>query len=389
VRGEETTERIVNLRHSRNLLVIIATLLALAAVYFARDLLVPIVFAFFIAMAFRPAVRRLAKRGIVPWVSAGLFSGGLVLIVTAAASLFANPIMQSIAAAPFLREQLLIKLRGMKEALGGLLSVAREIQAAATSTAEIVSPQPAVSGSELAGIVSAVAGYPANFLIVVGAALVLATFLMASGDLFFEKLIPALPALSDKKLALRIVYDIEHEVSSYLLTITAINIGVGISVGLLFYWLGMPAPELWALAAFVLNFIPYLGPILATGASALVAFVAFPTIGAALLPPLAYILVTGLESQLVSPLLLSRRLQLNSVAILLALAFWAWAWGIPGIVVAVPILVTFRVLCSHISSLNVVGDFLGGSDRTADATNGTVEPAPTSKRTTPAKQPLQ
>jgi predicted PurR-regulated permease PerM len=147
----------------------------------------------------------------------------------------------------------------------------------------------------------------------------------------------------------------------------------------------MPTPELWALAAFVLNFIPYLGPVLATSASALVAIAVFPTLGGALLPPLAYVLVAGIESQLVSPLLLSRKLQLNSVAILLALAFWAWVWGIPGIVVAVPILVTFRVLCAHINSLTIVGDFLGGSDKIADAANGAAEPAPAPKRrTTPA-----
>ena len=383
--GGETTERIVNLRHSRNLLLIIATLLALAAVYFARDLLVPIVFAFFIALTFRPTVRRLAKRGIAPWVSAGAFSGALILTVAEALYLFAGPVSQWIEAAPSLRQELIIKLRGMKETLGGLLSVAREIQSVTTPGVETSAPQPVVSVPDLTGIASTVAGYPANFLIILGAALVLATFLMASGDLFFEKLIRALPALSDKKTALRIVFDIEHEVSTYLLTIVAINIGVGVAVGILFYLLGMPTPELWALAAFVLNFIPYLGPVLATSVSALVAIAVYPTIGGALLPPLAYILVAGIESQLVSPLLLSRRLQLNSVAILLALAFWAWAWGIPGIVVAVPILVTFRVLCAHISSLNVVGDFLGGSDRTTDATNGAAEPAPSSKKAATAK----
>jgi predicted PurR-regulated permease PerM len=328
-------------------------------------------------------VRRLAKRGIAPWVSAGAFSGALILTAAEALYLFAAPISQWIEAAPSLRQELIAKLRGMKETLGGLLSVAREIQSVTTPGAETSAPQPVVSVPDLTGIASTVAGYPANFLIILGAALVLATFLMASGDLFFEKLIRALPALSDKKMALRIVFDIEREVSTYLLTIVAINIGVGVAVGFLFYFLGMPTPELWALAAFVLNFIPYLGPVLATSVSALVAIAVYPTIGGALLPPLAYILVAGIESQLVSPLLLSRRLQLNSVAILLALAFWAWAWGIPGIVVAVPILVTFRVLCAHISSLNVVGDFLGGSDRTTDATNGAAEPS--SKKAMTAK----
>jgi predicted PurR-regulated permease PerM len=378
-------EQTAHLRHSRNLLIIIALLLSVAAVYFARDLLVPIVFAFLIAITFRPAVRRLAKRGIAPWVSAGAIIGSLVLTVAAASYLFSGPIAQWIATAPTLKDELIVKLRGMRQALAGILNLAHEIQSAAAAASPPGADAQAavVNGPDLTVILSSVVGYPANFLIIVGAALVLATFLMASGDLFFEKLIHALPALSDKKMALRIVYDVEHEVSAYLFTITAINACVGLAVGIAFYWLGMPTPELWALAAFMLNYIPYLGPILATSLSTLVAIVVFPSVGTALLPPLAYILVTGIESQLVSPLLLGRRLQLNSVAILLALAFWTWAWGIPGIIVAVPLLVTLRVLCGHIATLNVLGDFLAGANHTVENGNGSeTEPAAVEKKTT-------
>jgi predicted PurR-regulated permease PerM len=385
VKEGKVANEAVHLRQVRNLLVIVAVLLALAAVYFARDLLVPIVFGFLIALTFRPAVRRFSKQGIVPWVSAGAVTGSLMIIVAAAFYLFSSPIAQSIASAPTLKAELIAKLRAMREALTSVTNFAQEIQSATDPSPGANEQDVVVNGPDLTFLLSSVAGYPANFLIIVGAALVLATFLMASGDLFFEKLIRALPALSDKKMALRIVYDVEHEVSVYLLTITAINICVGLAVGLAFYWLGMPTPELWAIAAFVLNYIPYLGPILATIVSTLVGIVVFPSLGMALLPPLAYILVTGIESQLVSPLLLGRRLQLNSVAILLALAFWAWAWGIPGIVIAVPVLVTFRVFCAHIAVLNVVGDFLAGADRNGEnsAEAGT-EPDKAPKRTTAA-----
>lgn len=382
--GQGTSET-VHLRQVRNLLIIVAVLLALAAVYFSRDLLVPIVFGSLIALTFRPAVRRFSKRGIVPWVSASAVTGSLMIVVAAAFYLFSSPIAQSIASAPALKAELIAKLRAMREALASVTSLAQEIQSATDPSPGTNEQDVVVNGPDLTFLLSSAAGYPANFLIIVGAALVLATFLMASGDLFFEKLIRALPALSDKKMALRIVYDVEHEVSVYLLTITAINICVGLAVGLAFYWLGMPMPELWALAAFMLNYIPYLGPILLTIVSTLVGIVVFPSLGMALLPPLAYILVTGIESQLASPLLLGRRLQLNSVAILLALAFWAWAWGIPGIIIAVPVLVTFRIFCAHITALNVVGDFLAGADRNGEnsAEAGT-EPDKTPKRTTAA-----
>jgi predicted PurR-regulated permease PerM len=181
---------------------------------------------------------------------------------------------------------------------------------------------------------------------------------MASGDLFYEKLIRVLPTLSDKKAALAIALDVEREVSAYLLSITLINAGLAVCVGLAFWLIGLPTPHLWALFAFILNFIPYLGPITGLAFSALIGVVVFDTPGHALLAPLAYGLLIGLETQIVTPAVLSRRMEINAVMILLALAFWAWCWGIAGVVVAVPILVTFRVLCAHVEALAPFGEFL-------------------------------
>jgi predicted PurR-regulated permease PerM len=167
-----------------------------------------------------------------------------------------------------------------------------------------------------------------------------------------------MPTLTDKKNALRLVRDVEREVSTYLLTLTAINAGVGVIVGLLFYSLGMPSAYLWALLVFILNFIPYAGPLTGVALAAVAAIAAFDSVGYALLAPVAYTAVIGIENQFVSPYVLSRRLELNSVAILIAFAFFAWLWGIAGIVVSVPLLVTLRVFSLHIDALRVVGEFL-------------------------------
>jgi predicted PurR-regulated permease PerM len=236
------------------------------------------------------------------------------------------------------------------------------IPASGAEVQEVVVKQPA-----LPALVSLAASYPVNFFIILTSTLVFAIFLMASGDLFYEKLVRVLPTLTDKKNALRIVYDVEREVSAYLLTVTAINAGVGFVVAISFQLLGLPTPYLWALIAFVLNFIPYIGPIAGTALSGLVSIVVFDSLGYALLAPLAYAACIGIETQIVSPHILSRRLQLNAVAILLALAFWAWVWGIPGVIVAVPILVTFRVFCSHLEWLAPVGEFL------SESSNGSIE----------------
>jgi predicted PurR-regulated permease PerM len=154
------------------------------------------------------------------------------------------------------------------------------------------------------------------------------------------------------------VLDVEREVSAYLISITLINAGLAAAVGLAFWAIGLPTPHLWALFAFILNYIPYLGPITGLVFSAAISIVVFESLGQALLPPLVYGALIGLETQIITPALLSRRIQINAVMILLSLAFWAWAWGIPGIVLAVPILVTFRVLCNHIEALSAIGEFL-------------------------------
>ena len=120
----------------------------------------------------------------------------------------------------------------------------------------------------------------------------------------------------------------------------------------------MPSAYLWAFLAFVLNFIPYVGPVGGAIISGLVGLVAFDTLGHAILAPVLYTAVVTIENQFVSPYLLGRRLEINHVALLLAIAFWGWIWGISGIVLAVPLLVILKVFSSHFESLAPVAEFL-------------------------------
>jgi predicted PurR-regulated permease PerM len=349
----------------------------IAVIYLARDFLLPVVLAFLIALTFRPIIRKLSRYGVPAWATAAGFAALLVLIVLVAAYLASGPISAWVANAPELQRLFIEKIHNIRSWFSGLLNLTEKLQDAATPATGGGVQEVIVKDSGLPTWLAMVVGYPANFVLSLATALVIALFLMASGDLFYEKLVRVLPTLADKKTALRIVYDVEHEVSTYLLTLTAINLGVASAVAVSFHLLGMPTPYLWGLLAFILNFIPYIGPIFGLALSGLVAIVVLTSIGEALLVPLAYGAVIGVESQLVSPYVLSRRLQLNSVAILLALAFWGWAWGIAGIVVAVPLLVTFRVFCSHLDALSSVGEFLGES-----ANGQPTEPAVVTETTT-------
>ncbi len=346
------------LLHIRRLLTGLLLIAAIAAVYFARDFLMPAVFAFFIAVTLRPLVRSLSRRGVPAWATTAAIvvtAGALTAIAVFA---FAGALLQWIEDAPRLQREFLGKIASLRSSFASLISIGETIQDAATPDAGANVQEVVVRESMLPTIFTLIAGYPVNVIFVASGAVVIAVFLMASGDLFYEKLIRILPSFQDKKAALRIVLDVEREVSAYLISITLINAGLAAAVGLAFWAIGLPTPHVWALFAFILNYIPYLGPITGLVFFAAISIVVFDSIGQALLAPLVYGALIGLETQIITPTLLSRRMQINAVMILLALAFWAWAWGIAGIVLAVPILVTFRVLCSHIEALSAIGEFL-------------------------------
>jgi predicted PurR-regulated permease PerM len=352
------------LLHIRRLLTGLLLIAAIAAVYFARDFLLPAVFAFFIAVTLRPLVRSMSRRGIPAWATTAVIVVVAGVLAAIAVSAFAGALLQWIEDAPRLQREFLGKIASLRASFASLINIGETIQDAATPDAGGDVQEVVVRESILPTVFTLIAGYPVNIIFVASGAIVIAVFLMASGDLFYEKLIRIMPSFEDKKAALRIVLDVEREVSAYLISITLINAGLAAAVGLAFWAIGLPTPQLWALFAFILNYIPYLGPISGLVLSAAMGVVVFETIGQALLAPLIYGALIGLETQIITPALLSRRMRINAVMILLSLAFWAWAWGIPGIVVAVPILVTFRVLCSHIEALSAIGEFL--SQRSAD-----------------------
>jgi predicted PurR-regulated permease PerM len=330
----------------------------IAAMYFARDFLLPVVLALFIALTLRPAVRYLAKNGIPPWITASIFvllliTGGLFVIY-----LLSGPVSSWIDQAPQLTQTFIEKFRGLRASLDTLTNLSEKLQGASAAQSTLPLQEVVVRQSALPALIVMLTGYPVQFLITLIATLVIAVFLMASGNLFYEKLVRILPTLTERKRALHIVYDIEYEVSTYVLTLSAINLGLAIVIAVTFHFLGMPLPYLWGLLIFFFNFIPYVGAVTGVALSGFMAIVTFDSVGYALVIPLAYTLWSLAESEIVKPQILGRRLQMNAVAILLSLAFFTWLWGIAGAAIAVPLLVTIRVFCDHIDSLSGLGEFI-------------------------------
>jgi predicted PurR-regulated permease PerM len=330
----------------------------IAAMYVARDFLLPVVLASFIALTFRPTVRFLSRHYIPPWLSATLLAIVLVGGGLSAGYMLSWQVSAWIDQAPQLAEVFAEKFRGLRSWLDVVVNLTDKIQDATTAPSVIPAQEVVVREPVLPGWLIVMTWYPLQVTITLVATLAIAVFLMASGDLFYEKLVRVLPTLTDRKRALRIVYELETEVSTYLLTLTAINAILGLAVALTFHALGMPTPYLWGLLTFFFNFIPYVGALTGVALSGFMAIVTFDSLGYALLIPAAFTVLSLIESEIVSPLVLSHRLQMNSVAILLSLAFWVWLWGIPGAAIAVPVLVTIKVFCNHIEGLAGLGEFL-------------------------------
>jgi predicted PurR-regulated permease PerM len=124
--------------------------------------------------------------------------------------------------------------------------------------------------------------------------------------------------------------------------------------------LGMPNPVLWGVVAAILNFMPYFGPLTVFSVLVLAGLLSFESVGQALLPAAVYACVHAVESNLVTPSILGRRLTLNPLIIFLALMFWTWLWGIPGALLSVPLLMMFKILCDHTPPLAPIGELLAG-----------------------------
>lgn len=190
--------------------------------------------------------------------------------------------------------------------------------------------------------------------------IVLLFFLLAAGDRFLETLVGALPGQTGKDEAVAIVNDVQRSISRYLSTITVINVGVGLLVAATMLLLGMPNPILWGVVAGVLNFMPYFGPLIVFTVLVIAGLLSFESVGAALLPCGVYLALHAVESNLLTPSILGRRLTLNPLILFLSLMFWTWLWGVPGALLSVPLVMVVKILCDHTRPLKPVGDFLSG-----------------------------
>jgi|TARA_R110000751_G_scaffold8603_2_gene33547 predicted PurR-regulated permease PerM len=344
-------EYLPSIRRSLQLIVLISLFVT---AYFAKDLILPIVLGFLLALTLSPVGRGLHRVGVPHPVSAFLLVTATTLVIAAVVLLSAGTVAIWSDEIPQMGREIQIKLSGVSSAVETMRSASEEVQKLGTDTAttpqEVVVRQPGLLDTAM----DTVSKTGASLAVI----LILALFLLGSGELFYLKLVQAMPTLKEKKRALHTVYAVEKRVSRYLLTIATINAILGILVGTYLTILGLPSAYIWGIAAFMLNFLPYIGGFAGVLLVAGFSLVTFDTVGYAMLAPIGYLTLTLVEGQIITPWLVGRRLEMNTVAVFLTVVFWGWLWGIPGALVAVPFLVVFKVVCENFEPLHTIGSFL-------------------------------
>ena len=324
--------------------------------YFMRAMLLPLVLALLLSYLFAPVVRALGRIRIGPAFGAALVLLSLIGMLVYGVSFLSEPAAAWLEKAPYSLHQLQQKLLPLKKPIEKVAQATGEIDKLTSPEQPQAQPQAVVV--KRSGFAEVFFTQGPEFIASTVVMLILLYFLLAYDGVFLTKVIRLTPKLGDKKRAVSIMREIESQISRYLLTITLINIGLGISVGVTVHFLGLRNPIMWGAMVAVLNFIPYLGALTGIICMTLGAVLSYDSLGYAMVFPASYLLIAILEGNFITPWVLGRSLTLNPVLILIALAFWGWMWGISGMILAVPILATFKIFCDHIEPMAPVSEFM-------------------------------
>jgi predicted PurR-regulated permease PerM len=329
----------------------------LAALYVASSIILPIVLAFVLNLLLQPAVDLLQRlrlpRFIGALVAILVIVGALVGLVGALSVPATNWAKRLPEGIPRLEAHLVV-LKGPIQALQGVIQQAEQVadDPAQKSSSVAVRRDLGLTGALFTGTRSVLDGLFTTVLVLY--------FLLMSGGTFLRRIVEILPTFSDKRQAVDIFQQIQEDVSAYLVTITAMNAAVGIATAAAMFFCGLGDPVLWGATAFLLNYIPILGPLLGTVIFLLAGMLSFDSLWFALLPPALYFGIHLIEGETLTPMLVARRFTLNPVLVILSLLFWFWMWGVPGAILSVPMLAIVKIISDRVRPLKALGHFLEG-----------------------------
>lgn len=336
----------------------------LACSYVARSVLLPIVLAFLLKLLLQP-VMRVFERIHVPRVIASLVLVALVLaLFGGVGELLSGPAASWAKRLPQALPRLEQRLRVVSQPVDKLNAIVDHAQKVVSITdnkpnARGSTPAPTASPSVRSVVLATVQEFAAAFLTM----FLMLFFLLNSGDTFLRRLVEIMPRFRDKRQVIDIAWQIESDITAYLITISTMNLLVGVVTGFAMWALGLDDPLLWGAIAFLLNYVPILGPLAGMVMFLGIGLLSLNPLWKAFMPMVVYVTVHLIEGETFTPMLLARRFTLNPVLVVVALLFWYWMWGVPGAILAVPMLAITKIVCDRVRPLAAFGHFLEGEKR--------------------------
>lgn len=339
-------------------LTVLSALALFYTLYIARALILPVVVAILLSFLLRPAVRLLRKLHIREPLGAAIVVLGGVAVLGSLIMLLSGPAKSWMERAPAAMSDVERRLRRVTASFGRWEATAARVEQIATGSSTRASSRAPAAAPRTPFLRRAFGGV-ASLLAIFVSVIFLTYFLLASGDLFMRKMVRVLPRGAEREVPKLISDEVETSVSRYLRTAVLINVGLGLATWGVLQLLGMPNAALWGTVAGLLNIVPYLGAMLTLAILAVAAITVFDTMGQAMMVPGAFLLLNIVESNIVTPALMGRQFPLNTVALFIGIMFWGFIWGITGAILAVPMMVTLKIVCDHIPALRPFGEFLG------------------------------
>jgi len=321
-----------------------------------RELVLPIVVALLIAIVLSPITRFLRRlhlphalaAGIVVLLFAGSVAAGIYALMDPAASWMER--------APQTLRDVQKKLRKIRSPMVQAQQAAKQVEELTNVDGQKPPPEVTVREPSLARKLLTSTQKGVIYLV---ETMLLVFFVLAFGESFVRKLVKIPARLRDKIHVVKILQEIQEEISHYLFTVACINAGLGTATAVAMWLLDMPNAILWGVMAGAFNFVPYLGSTVTLVVLTVVALITFDAVTHALLVPVVFLILATIEGQIVTPIVVGKRLSLSPLVIVIALMIGAWVWGVVGVLMAVPILVMLKIYFSHSEHLAPYAEVLG------------------------------
>jgi predicted PurR-regulated permease PerM len=331
---------------------ILCAIAVLACLYIAQDIVLPVVLAVVLKLLLQPLVSTLERLRVPKAAGALIALAVLVSVFVGLGMLLSSPAARWASELPHAWPQLQQKFAFIKDPVEHIQRTLDQMGVHLESPSTLL--------SNPIGMVTAVFSGTGTIAAHLLETLLVLFYLLVFGETFLRRLVEVLPTFANKRDAVEISLHVERDLSAYLLTITVINAAVGCATAGVMWLCGVAASVLWGVVAFCLNFVPILGPFCGIILFLVVGLISMGPVWAALLPAVLYFGIHVLEGEIVTPMLLANRFTINPVAVILSLIFWYWMWGVPGAILAVPMLAIAKIISDRLRPFRAFGHLLEG-----------------------------